>query len=186
MTSDAAPDVPTRVLGRTGERVSAIGLGGWHLALPHVDAALDAALRRAPQRRRRGLVRGVQAEHVDPPGIRGPQALDALDGGRLPGAVRPEDAEDLPLADLEGDVRDRLQVAVALRQGLHLEHHAGTPAACNTRATASGASHGTTCRSAMPRNQVSCRLASWRVAAMPRSRTPSSGHCPSSASHAWR
>jgi aryl-alcohol dehydrogenase-like predicted oxidoreductase len=29
-----------RTLGRTGERVSAIGLGGWHLALPHVDEQL--------------------------------------------------------------------------------------------------------------------------------------------------
>jgi aryl-alcohol dehydrogenase-like predicted oxidoreductase len=29
-----------RRLGRTGERVSAIGIGGWHLALPHVDEAL--------------------------------------------------------------------------------------------------------------------------------------------------
>jgi predicted aldo/keto reductase-like oxidoreductase len=31
-------DMPYRVLGRTGERVSAVGLGGWHLALPHVEA----------------------------------------------------------------------------------------------------------------------------------------------------
>jgi aryl-alcohol dehydrogenase-like predicted oxidoreductase len=30
-----------RILGRTGERVSAIGLGGWHLALPHVDEQLS-------------------------------------------------------------------------------------------------------------------------------------------------
>jgi aryl-alcohol dehydrogenase-like predicted oxidoreductase len=30
-----------RILGRTGERVSAIGLGGWHLGLPHVDEALS-------------------------------------------------------------------------------------------------------------------------------------------------
>ena len=44
MTSDASADVPTRVLGRTGERVSAIGLGGWHLALPHVDAGLAERL----------------------------------------------------------------------------------------------------------------------------------------------
>ncbi|BAU12993.1 aldo/keto reductase [Leptolyngbya sp. NIES-3755] len=29
-----------RELGRTGERVSAIGLGGWHLSLPHVDESL--------------------------------------------------------------------------------------------------------------------------------------------------
>ena len=30
-----------RMLGRTGEKVSAIGLGGWHLALPYVDEALS-------------------------------------------------------------------------------------------------------------------------------------------------
>src|SRR5881397_504178 len=29
-----------RVLGSTGERVSCIGLGGWHLGLKHVDEAL--------------------------------------------------------------------------------------------------------------------------------------------------
>ncbi|HEX6747827.1 MAG TPA: aldo/keto reductase [Longimicrobium sp.] len=33
-------EMPYRTLGRTGERVSAVGLGGWHLALKHVDAAL--------------------------------------------------------------------------------------------------------------------------------------------------
>jgi aryl-alcohol dehydrogenase-like predicted oxidoreductase len=32
-------DVPLRPLGSTGERVSAIGLGGWHLALSHVEAS---------------------------------------------------------------------------------------------------------------------------------------------------
>jgi predicted aldo/keto reductase-like oxidoreductase len=32
--------VPTRLLGSTGERVSAIGLGGWHLALSHIDEPL--------------------------------------------------------------------------------------------------------------------------------------------------
>jgi aryl-alcohol dehydrogenase-like predicted oxidoreductase len=30
-----------RTLGRTGERVSAVGLGGWHLGLPHVDEQLS-------------------------------------------------------------------------------------------------------------------------------------------------
>jgi aryl-alcohol dehydrogenase-like predicted oxidoreductase len=30
-----------RILGRTGERVSAIGLGGWHLGLTHVDEQLS-------------------------------------------------------------------------------------------------------------------------------------------------
>jgi aryl-alcohol dehydrogenase-like predicted oxidoreductase len=36
----AKADVPYRTLGRTGERVSAIGLGGWHLSLKHVDEQL--------------------------------------------------------------------------------------------------------------------------------------------------
>lgn len=36
--------IPTRPLGRTRERVSCIGLGGWHLALPHVDERLAIRL----------------------------------------------------------------------------------------------------------------------------------------------
>jgi predicted aldo/keto reductase-like oxidoreductase len=39
--------IPYRTLGRTGERVSAIGLGGWHLSLPHVDEALAIRLVRS-------------------------------------------------------------------------------------------------------------------------------------------
>jgi aryl-alcohol dehydrogenase-like predicted oxidoreductase len=42
MTATTAhADVPYRVLGRTGERVSAIGLGGWHLGLEHVEEPLS-------------------------------------------------------------------------------------------------------------------------------------------------
>jgi predicted aldo/keto reductase-like oxidoreductase len=33
-------EMPTRMLGRTGERVSALGLGGWHLGFGPVDEAL--------------------------------------------------------------------------------------------------------------------------------------------------
>src|SRR5437868_5581533 len=36
-----------RTLGSTGEQVSAIGLGGWHLALKHVDEALASRIVRA-------------------------------------------------------------------------------------------------------------------------------------------
>jgi len=36
--------MPTRVLGRTGERVSAIGVGGWHLGLKHVSESLATRL----------------------------------------------------------------------------------------------------------------------------------------------
>jgi len=41
-TSVSQPSgVPRRVLGRTGENVSSIGLGGWHLGLEHVDEKLS-------------------------------------------------------------------------------------------------------------------------------------------------
>jgi aryl-alcohol dehydrogenase-like predicted oxidoreductase len=43
----AHADIPTRVLGRTGERVSAIGLGGWHLGLKHVDEQLSLRIVRS-------------------------------------------------------------------------------------------------------------------------------------------
>jgi predicted aldo/keto reductase-like oxidoreductase len=41
---DATPEMPRRTLGRTGERVSAIGLGGWHLGLKRVDERLAIRL----------------------------------------------------------------------------------------------------------------------------------------------
>jgi aryl-alcohol dehydrogenase-like predicted oxidoreductase len=40
-------DMPHRVLGRTGQRVSAIGLGGWHLGLKHVDEPLSIRIVRS-------------------------------------------------------------------------------------------------------------------------------------------
>jgi len=41
MSARAGNEMPYRVLGSTGERVSAIGLGGWHLGLKHVDQKLS-------------------------------------------------------------------------------------------------------------------------------------------------
>ncbi|HEX5831987.1 MAG TPA: aldo/keto reductase [Gemmatimonadaceae bacterium] len=41
------PELPYRVLGSTGERVSAIGLGGWHLGLAHVTESLSLRLVRS-------------------------------------------------------------------------------------------------------------------------------------------
>jgi len=40
MTNATANDPMHRTLGNTGERVSAIGLGGWHLGIPNVDENL--------------------------------------------------------------------------------------------------------------------------------------------------
>jgi len=37
-------EMPYRTLGDTGEHVSALGLGGWHLGLKHVDPALAIRL----------------------------------------------------------------------------------------------------------------------------------------------
>jgi aryl-alcohol dehydrogenase-like predicted oxidoreductase len=39
-----ASEIPRRPLGRTGEEVSAIGLGGWHIGLPGLDDALGVRL----------------------------------------------------------------------------------------------------------------------------------------------
>ena len=45
ITSDA--QIPYRMLGTTGERVSMIGLGGWHLGLKHVDEQLSIRMIRS-------------------------------------------------------------------------------------------------------------------------------------------
>jgi predicted aldo/keto reductase-like oxidoreductase len=41
MSEHPAHAIPQRVLGRTGERVSSIGIGGWHLGLNTVDEKLS-------------------------------------------------------------------------------------------------------------------------------------------------
>ena len=50
--SKSPAEIPTRPFGRTGERVSVLGLGGWHVGLPRTDraavrlihAAIDAGI----------------------------------------------------------------------------------------------------------------------------------------------
>jgi len=44
---ETAGDVPYRTLGRTGERVSAIGLGGWHFGRPELSEAESIRIIRA-------------------------------------------------------------------------------------------------------------------------------------------
>jgi len=45
--SAAQPDIPYRTLGRTGERVSAIGLGGWHLGFKDQAESLSIRIIRS-------------------------------------------------------------------------------------------------------------------------------------------
>ncbi|HWF08804.1 MAG TPA: aldo/keto reductase [Bryobacteraceae bacterium] len=40
-------EMPMRTLGRSAEKVSAIGLGGWHLSLKHVDGSLAERIMRS-------------------------------------------------------------------------------------------------------------------------------------------
>ncbi len=61
-------------------------------------------------------MRGIDAEHADVALGSRPEAFEDLDGRRLPGAVRPEEGEDLAALDLEVDARDRFELAVSLVQ----------------------------------------------------------------------
>jgi aryl-alcohol dehydrogenase-like predicted oxidoreductase len=45
--SPSHPEIPYRVLGSTGEKVSAIGVGGWHLGLSRVEESLSIRIVRA-------------------------------------------------------------------------------------------------------------------------------------------
>ena len=58
----------------------------------------------------------IGAEHFDGAGVAGAVALEDLDGRRLPGTVRAEQAEYLARLDREVDAAQRLVVAVALAQ----------------------------------------------------------------------
>ena len=59
-----ALEVPYRALGKTGEKVSAIGLGGWHLGLPTVSEDLAIRLIRTALPRIRDF-RGVSPRSFD-------------------------------------------------------------------------------------------------------------------------
>ena len=57
---------------------------------------------------------GIEVEHPDVPGTALPDALQNLDGRRLPGAVRPQQSENLARVDLEIDALDGLEITIAL------------------------------------------------------------------------
>ena len=71
------------------------------------------------------LVRAQASDVVsvedDPAGIERLEAGDQVEQRRLAGAVRPDDAEDLALVHVEGDVRVGGQAAVALGHAFDVE-----------------------------------------------------------------
>src|SRR5262249_39065493 len=75
----------------------------------------------------------VRAEQSHRPGVRSDQPDEASDRRRLPGAVRPEEAEDPAFRDLQIQSRDgdrpaAAQTAVFLAEPLHLDYaHAREP-----------------------------------------------------------
>jgi hypothetical protein len=81
-----------------------------------------------------GLGQRVKAKHPHPAAVSPPQALQALDGRRLPRAITSQDAEDLPPPDLEGDTLDHHRTAITLRQALDHDHrfHDAAPTAAST------------------------------------------------------
>jgi hypothetical protein len=68
---------------------------------------------------------GVEAEDADAALVGDSQALEALNGSGLAGAVGPHDAKDLPLHDLKADAVHCLDLAVVLLQTLYLHHRVG-------------------------------------------------------------
>ena len=65
---------------------------------------------------RDGVAKRIEAEHGDAPAVGDTQSLDALHRRRLAGAVRADEAEDLALEDLEGDILHRADRAVGFRE----------------------------------------------------------------------
>jgi aryl-alcohol dehydrogenase-like predicted oxidoreductase len=47
MSQNQPSEIPYRILGRTGEKVSAIGLGGWHIGFADVDEQVSVRIIRA-------------------------------------------------------------------------------------------------------------------------------------------
>src|SRR5205085_818207 len=81
------------------------------------DAALHDPLR--------WEVADLLAGERDPPRVRPVEADDREERRRLPGAVRPEERDDLAFADLQVDVPDGDDRAVARRQPAHLQEPSG-------------------------------------------------------------
>ena len=69
-----------------------------------------------------GLFEDVEAGHVGRAGGGREEAGEDAHGGGLPGAVRPEEAHDLPFFHFEGDVVYRDSASVSLGQTFDFDH----------------------------------------------------------------
>src|SRR5207302_8419787 len=113
----------------------------------------------APANRSR-ILRDVDAGDARLPGGRPQQRAEDADGGRLPRAIRPEEAEDLALVDRKVDAANRFELAVLLDEARDLDDRRHFPY------TATGSVSLRRPSSARPRSGTSCRKIEM-TAAMP-------------------
>ena len=118
--SITSPTVPRRrvVAGVAGDRLADRQVGLDRDVLQHQPDPLA-------QRPAVGPVAGIDAEHIDPPGVPGAESLQDLQDGGLAGAVRPEQREDLPAGDGEAHPAHGLHRAIALPQPRHDDRAGG-------------------------------------------------------------
>ena len=80
-----------------------------------------------------GLARQIVAEHGHAPRGHAKQCGENLEERRLPAPVRPEQPEDLPARDGEGDVRERGAIAVPMTEAVDQHGRAVEPTLFETR-----------------------------------------------------
>ena len=117
-----------QVFAHRARRVDGSGLEGAH------QAALDQHVGRQPGH--------VLAGKPHRAAARARHAGNQIDGGGLAGAVRPDDAEDFPLRDVEAQLRHGLHAAEALGEAIDREQRRHNPRTASATSASLGLAPG--------------------------------------------